>query len=124
MILKLVEADRPKSIGEKMSEFLARPPQPLLRFYGDVSDERTASGHQISFSVRNGLPLPLLYGIYAQAKYNGLTDYVERTDHIGPFCTDDWRLSIESIAPAQVEIRVGLVPLEIMTDKIQIAVGE
>ncbi|GAI56886.1 unnamed protein product, partial [marine sediment metagenome] len=30
MILELVEIDRPKSLGEKIAEYLARPPQPIL----------------------------------------------------------------------------------------------
>ena len=121
MILQLVEADRPKSLGEKVSEFLARPPQPVLRFYGDISTE-LADGRHILFAVRNGLPIPLLYGIYAEARYNGLTDYMSKTDHIGPFSVDNWRLSLDTTEPAQVTLRVGLVPFELMTDRIQIAV--
>ncbi|MBA7664492.1 hypothetical protein ES703_72553 [subsurface metagenome] len=121
MILELVEADRPKSLGEKIAEYLARPPQPILRFYGDISTE-LANGRHILFAVRNGLPIPLLYGIYAEAKYNALTDYISKTDHIGPFSIDNWRLTLDSKGPGQVELRVGLVPLEILTDRVKIAV--
>lgn len=120
----MVEADRPKSIAEKISEFLARPPQPVLRFYGGISQAEAGDiRRQILFSVRNGLPLPLFYGIYAEVWYNGFIDYAEKTDHIGPFSIDNWRLTIDK-SPAQVEIRTGLVPFEILTDKVQIAVGE
>ena len=119
MIL-LKESDRPKSIGEKLAEYLARPPQPILRFYGDFSSEVGDGKRHILFAVRNGLPLPLLYGIYIRAEYNSSVDYIEKTDHIGPFSTDDWRLTLDTIAPAVVEMRVGLVPLEFLTDRVQI----
>lgn len=122
MFLELVETDRPKSIGEKISEFLAQPPQPILRFYGGFSTE-PADGRHILFAVRNGLPVPLLYGIYAEAKYNALADYISRTDHIGPFSVDNWRLTLDRVEPAQIEIRVGLVPFEILTDRVKISVG-
>ena len=115
MILELVEFDRPKSIGDKLAEYLARPPQPVLRFY-NYSVEGGNGGRQILFSVRNGLPLPLLYGVYVNAAHDGHTDYVEKTDHIGPFSTDDWRLTLDSSEPVQLDIRLGLVPFEIQTD--------
>lgn len=121
MIL-LREVDRPKTIGEKIAEYLARPPQPILRFYGDFSSEVADGKRHILFSIRNGLPLPLLYGIYVEARYDSFTDYIEKTDHIGPFSIDDWRLTLETISPAQVEIRAGLVPFELMTDRTQITV--
>ena len=120
MIL-LREIDRPKSFGEKIAEYLARPPKPILRFYGDISTE-LANGRHILFAVRNGLPIPLLYGIYAEVKYNGLTDYMSKTDHIGPFSTDNWRLTLDTRQPAQVELRVGLVPVEFLTDRLRIAI--
>lgn len=122
MILELVEVDRPKTIPEKIAEYLARPPQPVLKFYGDFSTEVVDGGRHILFAVRNGLPLPLLYGIYVRATYDGFADYIEKTDHIGPFSTDDWRLTLDTTAPAQIELRVGLVPFEILTDRAQIAV--
>lgn len=121
MILELVEVDRPRSFLEKIPEYLARPPQPILRFYGSFREEVTDGKRHILFSVRNGLPLPLLYGIYVKASYDSFTDYGEKTDHIGPFSTDEWRLTLDTAGPAQVEIRVGLVPLEILTDKVKIA---
>ncbi|MBA7645640.1 hypothetical protein ES703_53398 [subsurface metagenome] len=120
MIL-LREIDRPKSFGEKIAEYLARPPKPILRFYGDISTE-LANGRHILFAVRNGLPIPLLYGIYAEVKYNGLTDYMSKTDHIGPFSTDNWRLTLDTRQPAQVELRVGIVPFEFLTDRVQLAI--
>ncbi len=122
MFLELIEIDRPKTIGEKLAEYLTRPPQPILRFYGDFSTEISDSKRHILFAVRNGLPLPLLYGIYAEARYDGFTDYIEKTDHIGPFSTDDWRLTLDTTEPAQIELRVGLVPLEIVTDRAKISV--
>lgn len=122
MILELVEADRPKSISEKVSEFLARPPQPVLRFYSDFSTLVANDRRHILFAVRNGLPIPLFYGIYVEAKYDSALDYIEKRDHIGPFSVDNWRLAIDTIGPANIEIRVGLIPLEILTDKAQIAV--
>ena len=121
MIL-LREVDRPKSLGEKISEYLARPPKPVLKFYGDFATERANGKKHLLFAVRNGLPLPLLYGIYVRATYDSFTDYIEKTDHIGPFSTDDWRLTLDTTDPAVVEIRVGLVPFEIMTDRAQITV--
>ncbi|MBA7465866.1 hypothetical protein ES707_01038 [subsurface metagenome] len=122
MILELVEVDKPKSLGEKISEYLARPPQPVLRFYGDFRTELASGKKHLLFAVRNGLPLPLLYGIYVKASYDSFKDYIEKTDHVGPFSTDDWRLTLNTTDPAVIEIRVGLVPLEIMTDKTRITV--
>lgn len=122
MILELVEADRPKTPGEKIAELLARPPLPILRFYGDFGTEIANGKRHLLFAVRNGMPLPLFYGIYVRTSYDSFTDYIEKTDHIGPFSTDDWRLTLDTVEPTQVEIRVGLVPFEILTDKAQIAV--
>jgi len=121
VILELVEADRPKSLSEKVSEFLAKPPQPILRFYGEISTE-LANGRHVLFAVRNGLPIPLLYGVYAEARYDTLTDDMSKTDHIGPFSVDNWRLTLDTRGPAQVELRLGLVPLEILTDRVLIAI--
>ncbi len=122
MILQLVEADRPKGLGEKIAELLSRPPQPALRFYGDFATETANGKRHLLFAVRNGLPLPLIYGIYVRVRYNSFTDYIEKTDHIGPFSTDDWRLTLDTTEPSQVEIRTGILPFEILTDKVQIAV--
>ncbi len=122
MILELVEADRAKSLGEKISEYLARPPQPILRFYRDFRTEIANGKRHLLFAVRNGMLIPLLYGIYVRISYDSFTDYIEKTDHIGPFSTDDWRLVIDTTQPSQVEIRVGIVPFEIMTDSVQITV--
>ena len=122
MILELVEIDKPKLVGEWLSQFFARPPQPVLRFYQGFSTEVSDSKRHILFAVRNGIPLPLLYGIYAKARYDGFTDYIEKTDHIGPFSTDGWRLTLDTTNPAQIELRVGLVPLEIVTDRAKISV--
>lgn len=122
MILELIEVDKPKTIGEKIAELLARPPQPVLRFYGDFSSEATDGKRHILFAVRNGLPLPLLYGIYVEARYDSFTDYIEKTDHIGPFSTDNWRLTLDTVSPAQVIMEVGLVPVEIVTDRVKISV--
>ena len=121
MIL-LREADRPKSLGEKIAEAMGRPPMPILRFYGDFATEMANGKRHLLFSLRNGVPLPLFYGIYMRTSYNSFTDYIEKTDHIGPFSIDDWRLTLDTTEPAQVEIRVGLLPFEILTDKAQIAV--
>lgn len=120
MIL-LREVDSPKTLGEKITEYLAKPPQPILRFYGDFSTEVTDDKKHLHFAVRNGTPLPLLYGIYVRA-YDSFTSYIEKTDHIGPFSTDNWRLTIDNIQPMVVEIRLGLVPLEILLDKIKVTV--
>jgi len=115
MIL-LREVDRPKTLGEKISEYLAKPPQPILRFYGDFFTETTNGKKHLLFAVRNGVPLPLLYGIYVKAD----AEYLEKTDHIGPFSIDNWRLTIDKNNPTVVEIRVGLVPVEILTDRTQV----
>ena len=117
MIL-LREVDRPKTLGEKISEYLAKPPQPVLRFYGDFATETADGKRHLHFAVRNGTPLPLLYGIYVKAG----ADYIEKSDHIGPFSTDNWRLTIDNIQPTVVEIRLGLVPVEILTDRVQITI--
>jgi hypothetical protein len=121
MIL-LRESDRPKSLGEKIAEFAARPPQPILRFYGDFSTEVSDGKRHILFAVRNGLPLPLLYGIYVRSQHNSFADYIEKTDHIGPFSIDDWRLTLDTTQPAVIELVVGIIPFEITTDKAQITV--
>lgn len=122
MVLILKESDRPKPLGEKISEYLSRPPQPILRFYGDFATELANGKRHLLFAVRNGVPLPLLYGIYAEVRYNSFTDYIEKTDHIGPWSTDNWRLTLDTVSPAQVIMRVGLVPVEIVTDRVKIAV--
>jgi hypothetical protein len=121
MIL-LRESDRPKSLGEKIAEFLARPPQPILRFYGDFSTEGANGRRVLHFAVRNGIPLPLFYGIYVEAN----AEYLEKTDHIGPFSIDNWILDMESEADPDreslVDIRVGLLPFEILTDKARLKI--
>ena len=122
--LQLVEIDRPCSLGEKLAEYLARPPQPILRFYGPVEEEPAFDGRHVTFAVRNGLPIPLLYGVYVTIRQNSVVEYISKTDHIGPFSTDDWRLTLDSEGQTAVEIRAGLVPFEILTDRIQIVVGE
>jgi len=122
LILELIEVDRPKTLGEKLAEYLAKPPQPILKFYGDFSTEVTNGKRHILFAVRNGLPLPLLYGIYAKVDYDSFTDYIEKTDHIGPWSTDDWRLTLDTTGPAVIEIQVGLVPFEFLLDKAQITI--
>lgn len=122
MILQLVESDKPKTVSEKIAELMARPPQPVLRFFGDFSTEVANSKRHIIFAVRNGLPLPLFYGIYVKTSYNSLADYIEKTDHIGPFSIDDWRLTFDTTGPAQIEIKIGILPFEILTDRAQIAV--
>ena len=114
MIIKIVENDTPRDVKTKLAEYVARPPQPILHFYGEHSWE----GNTFKFSVRNGLPVPLMYGIYA----NSDGDYRETTDHIGPFSVDNWRLTLDTRGPAQVELRLGLVPLEILTDRVLIAI--
>jgi len=121
MIL-LRESDRPKSLSDKLAEYLARPPQPIFRFYEDFSSEVGNGKKHLLFAVRNGLPIPLLYGIYVKAKYDSAADYIEKTDHIGPFSTDNWRLTLDTLEPAAVEIVVGLIPLEIMTDQAEVSV--
>jgi len=121
-MLLLREVDTPKSLVEKFAEYFARPPQPILKFYGDFSTERANGKKHLLFAVRNGLPLPLLYGIYVRASHDSLTDYIEKTDHIGPFSTDDWRLTLDTTDPAVVEIRVGLIPFEFLLDRTQITV--
>ncbi len=115
-MLLLRESDRPKSLGEKIAEALGRPPQPILRFYGDFGTEMANGKRHLLFAVRNGMPLPLLYGIYIKAD----AEYIEKTDHIGPWSVDNWRLTLDTVQPAQIEIRVGLLPFEILTDRAQI----
>ncbi len=117
MIL-LRESDRPKSLGEKIAEYVARPPQPILRFYGDFSTEASDGRRVLHFAVRNGLPLPLFYGIYVEAN----AEYIEKTDHIGPFSIDNWILDMENKAESLVDIRVGLLPFEILTDKARLTI--
>ena len=120
--LQLVEIDRPRSLGEKLAEYLARPPQPILRFYGPVDEEPAFDGHHVTFAVRNGLPIPLLYGVYVTIHRNSSAEYISKTDHIGPFSTDDWRLTIDNNEQSDVEIRAGLIPFEILTDRVKIMV--
>ena len=122
--LQLVELDRPRSPGEKLAEYLARPPQPILRFYGPIEEEPAFDGRHVTFAVRNGLPIPLPYGVYMTIRQNSAVEYISKTDHIGPFSTDDWRLTLDNDGETGVEIRVGLVPFEILTDRVQIVVGK
>lgn len=122
MILKLLEVDKPQTLGEKIAKYLARPPQPILKFYGDFSTETANGKRHLFFTVRNGVPLPLLYGIYIKASYNSSVDYIEKTDHIGPFGVDGWRLTLDTTSPAQIELRIGIVPLEILCDRTLVAV--
>ncbi|GAH08020.1 unnamed protein product [marine sediment metagenome] len=122
--LQLVEIDRPRSLGEKLAEYLARPPQPILRFYGPFEEEPALDGRHVTFAVRNGLPIPLPYGMYVTIRQNSAVEYISKTDHIGPFSTDDWRLTLDSNGETGVEIRVGLVPFEILTDRVQIVIGK
>ena len=122
--LQLVEIDRPRSLGEKLAEYLARPPQPLLKFYGPIEEELAFDGCHVTFAVRNGLPIPLLYGVYVTIRQNSSVEYISKTDHIGPFSTDDWRLTLDRNGETGVEIRVGLVPFEILTERVQIVVGK
>lgn len=117
-MLLLRESDTPKSLGEKISEFLARPPQPILRFYGDFSKKTGEGKKLLLFSVRNGLPLPLLYGIYVESD----AEYIEKTDHIGPWAVDNWALTVENPETDQVSIRVGIVPFEILTDRVLVVI--
>ncbi|MBA7644243.1 hypothetical protein ES703_51985 [subsurface metagenome] len=121
MIL-LKEVDRPKSLGEKIAEALGRPPMLVLRFYGDFGTEMADGKRHLLFAVRNGMPLPLFYGIYVRTSYDSFADYVEKTDHIGPFSVDNWRLTLDTMDTSQVEIRVGLLPFEILLDKAMIKV--
>jgi len=121
-LILLRESDRPKSLGEKIAEALSRPPMPILKFYGDFRTEMADGKRHLLFAVRNGMPLPLFYGIYVRTSYDSFTDYVEKTDHIGPFSIDDWRLTLDTTEPAQIKLRVGLLPFEILTDRAQIAV--
>jgi len=118
MVLILKESDRPKSLGEKIAEYLARPPQPILKFYGDFSTDGVDGRRVLHFAVRNGLPLPLLYGIYVEAD----GEYLEKADHIGPFSIDNWILDMESEGESQVDIRVGVLPFEILTDKARLTI--
>ena len=120
MIL-LRESDKPKTLGESLSQFLARPPQPILRFYGDFSTELSDGSKHLLFAVRNGLPLPLFYGVYVKVLHDGRTEYIEKTDHIGPFSVDNWRLTLDTTEPAVVEIRVGILPFEISTDEVKLS---
>jgi len=112
MIVDLVENDVPRTFKDKLAEYFARPPQPILRFYGPHSWD----GSTFKFQVRNGLPLPLLYGIYVEAD----GDYREVTDHIGPFSTDWWRIVFDQ-RPSEVSIKLGLIPFEIQTDKLEVS---
>jgi len=121
-LILLRESDRPKSLGEKIAEALGKPPMPVLRFYGDFSTEIADGKRHLLFAVRNGLPIPLFYGIYVRSSYDSFTDYIEKADHIGPWSTDNWRLTLDSAEPSQAEIRVGLLPFEILLDEAMITV--
>jgi hypothetical protein len=116
-MLLLRESDTPKSIGEKIAEYFARPPQPILRFYHEFTVSSGDGKRVLHFAVRNGLPLPLLYGIYVTAG----NEYTEKTDHIGPWSTDDWALEITN-SGTLVDLRVGIIPFEILTDKARVEI--
>lgn len=112
MIVHLIESDKPKLAMDWLSQLLARPPQPILRFFGDFKRD----GNTLTFAIRNGVPLPLLYGVYVEAD----GDYAEATDSMLPFSVDTWRVEFD-VMPASVDIRVGLVPVEFQTDRRKIA---
>lgn len=120
-VLELVESDKPKATPEWLSQFLARPPQPILRFYKGFEIEKGAEVNYLKFNVRNGLPIPLLYGVYVKVSQNSKVSYLEKTDHIGPFSTDRWRFGYPK-GEGEVELRVGLVPFELQTDKAKVMV--
>ena len=115
MIIEIVENDTPRDVKTKLAEYLARPPQPVLRFYGKHNWE----GSTFKFSVRNGMPIPLMYGVYIIAG----GDYRGATDHIGPFSTDNWKLEVDNTNLANVVIQLGLIPFEIKTDKVEVRIG-
>lgn len=110
-IINLIERDVPETFRERLSQYLARPPQPILRFLGAQRWE----GSTFVFSLRNGLPIPLLYGVYVEAD----GDYREATDHIGPFGTDEWSVIFDR-RPSKVSVKLGLVPFEVQTDRLEI----
>ena len=112
MIIEIVENDTPRDVKTKLAEYIARPPQPILRFYGKHSWE----GSTFKFSVRNGLPIPLMYGIYVDSD----GDYREATDHIGPFSTDWWRVTFDK-RPSKVVLKLGIIPFEFQTDKLEVS---
>ena len=112
MIISIVESDVPRSIGKRIAEYVARPPKPILRFYG----EHFWEGDTFNFHVRNGLPIPLFYGVYVEAD----GDYREDMDHIGPFGTDNWKVDFDS-RPSRVSIKISLVPVEITVDKLVVS---
>ncbi len=60
--------------------------------------------------------------IYVQVSRDSITEYIEKTDHIGPFSIDDWGLKLDTTEPVVVEIGVGLLRFEILTDQARIAV--
>ena len=111
MITAVRESDSPKSLGERVSEFMSRPPQPILRF----KDEPWWEGNTLHFKIRGGLPIPLFYGVYVEANGN----YSEKTDHMHPFSTDVWSLTFDR-RPSTVKIKLGIVPFEILTDRMEI----
>jgi len=121
MIL-LKESDKPKNLGAKIAEYAASPPKPVLKFYGPIHKEVDMAKRNIFFSVRNGTPLPLLYSITAEVIYNRFHDYRRMDDHIGPFSTDNWRLTLDNIEPAQLKLIAGLVPFEIETDTMMMSI--
>jgi len=122
MILQLVESDRPKTFLKKLAEYTASPPKPILRFYGPIDKKSGMGKRHILFSVRNGVLLPLLYSVTIKVNYYGFTDYCRKDDHIGPFSVDDWRLTLENIEPGQLTIILGIVPFEITTDTMMVAI--
>lgn len=108
MITVLKESDWPKSFREKIAEFIGRPPKPLIRF----EDEPRWDGNTLHFAVRGGLPLPLLYDIYVEADGSE----AERADFMHAFSLDRWAVAFDK-RPSRVEIRVGIVPFEILGDR-------
>ena len=119
MILELVESDTPKTMSQKVAEYAARPPIPILRFY----KEPKRTGDYLEFSVRNGTIVPLLYNVAVEIRYDNTVDYIQVADHIGPFSEDKWRLRFTQSepGPGQCTITTGLLPFEFQTDVRRVA---
>ena len=51
-----------------------------------------------------------------------IKEYLEKTDHIGLSSIDDWLLDMGKKGESQVDIRVGVLPFEILTDKARLTI--
>lgn len=108
----------PKRVPREFSRFFAHPSRPRFVFAPDIELEEGPEQVHVKFSVLNHLPTPIFYSVSTEVFTEGLKEYSHEVNFIWPLCRDDWRLTLDKqSAPRQVELRLGLQPFEVCTDR-------